>query len=43
MKTLLSIICLSIALLGLTACHTVAGFGQDLQQGGKALQRKANK
>ena len=27
---------------GLTACHTTAGFGQDMSQGGHALTNSAN-
>ena len=27
---------------GLSACHTTAGFGQDLSQGGQALTNSAN-
>lgn len=27
---------------GLSACHTTAGFGQDLSQGGHALTNSAN-
>jgi predicted small secreted protein len=30
------------ALLGLAACHTTAGFGTDVSQGGHALTNSAN-
>jgi len=30
------------ALVGLAACHTTAGVGQDLSQGGHALTNSAN-
>jgi predicted small secreted protein len=30
------------ALLGLAACHTAAGFGQDMSQGGHALTNSAD-
>jgi len=32
---------LAIAALGLAACNTVEGVGQDIQAGGKAIQRSA--
>ena len=34
---------LIFGLLSLTACNTVAGFGQDMQQGGKAITKAADK
>jgi len=40
MKTLLTLIVLGAA-LAMTSCSTVSGFGQDLQKGGAALERKA--
>lgn len=33
---------IAIAALGLSACNTVEGVGQDIQEGGKALERAAN-
>lgn len=30
------------AMLGLAACHTTAGFGQDMSQGGHALTNSAD-
>ena len=43
--TLLKKAILAIALLssvGLTACNTFAGFGQDVQRGGRNIEREAN-
>ncbi len=38
MRTFLLI---AIAAFGLSACNTVEGVGQDIQQGGKALEKAA--
>ena len=32
-----------LGLFLLTACHTTAGFGQDMQSAGRNLQNSANK
>jgi predicted small secreted protein len=32
-----------LGLLLLSACHTTAGFGQDLQSAGRNIQNSANK
>ncbi|AAO89652.1 entericidin A/B family lipoprotein [Coxiella burnetii] len=40
LKIILSIISLS---LFMTGCHTIRGFGQDLQAGGKAISHAAAK
>jgi len=32
-----------LGLLLLSACHTTAGFGQDMQSAGRNLERSANK
>ena len=37
-----SFLLIAIAALGLAACNTVEGVGQDIQAGGKALERAAN-
>lgn len=35
--------CLALwGVLGVTACHTVRGVGQDIEQGGKAIQKAAH-
>lgn len=39
---LLGIICLFAALIGLSACHTVAGIGDDLRAGGNAIRKAAD-
>lgn len=31
-----------IAVLGLTACETIEGFGQDVENGGEAIQETSN-
>lgn len=41
----IKLIAISVALVGalfLSACHTTAGAGQDIEQGGKAIQRAAS-
>jgi len=35
------IIIILYAVLGLTACNTMSGAGQDIQEGGEALERSA--
>ncbi len=39
------ILCCTLAALGLllAGCNTVAGFGKDVQKGGKVLQDEAKK
>ncbi|WP_114393324.1 entericidin A/B family lipoprotein [Oleisolibacter albus] len=34
---------LLLTLLGLTACNTVEGAGQDLQAGGEAIEKSADR
>jgi entericidin B len=34
---------LLVALAGLTACNTMEGAGQDIQSGGKALEKSADR
>lgn len=41
MKTLLATLSL-IGLLGLSACNTIAGAGQDIQSGGQKVQEGAH-
>ena len=41
MQRKLFLSCLVIALLGLTACNTVEGLGEDIQKGGRTLERAA--
>ncbi len=40
MKRLTTILILSVMVL-LGGCETIAGFGQDIQKAGKALEKKA--
>jgi predicted small secreted protein len=47
MKNNLKIVAVSFALisallLGISGCHTAEGFGQDLESGGKAIQKSAS-
>lgn len=42
MKTLTLTLVVS-ALLALCACNTVEGFGRDMQQGGKHIEKAADK
>ncbi|MBI1327895.1 MAG: entericidin A/B family lipoprotein [Alphaproteobacteria bacterium] len=39
MKKIAALLVLSV--LSLSACNTVEGFGRDMQQGGKSLERSA--
>ncbi len=41
--TLLAVLVLGTATLGLTACNTVAGAGQDISKGGNKLTNSADK
>lgn len=41
MKTLL-MACISLAAVSLSACNTIEGAGEDIQSGGKAIERSAN-
>jgi predicted small secreted protein len=41
-STLLPLSLLAILISLLCSCNTVQGFGEDLQQGGEALQQAAN-
>jgi len=41
----IKLIAISVALISvlfLSACHTTAGAGQDIEQGGQAIQRAAS-
>jgi predicted small secreted protein len=45
MKIKFKMVALSFALIGvllLSACHTVGGFGEDVEHGGRAIERAAN-
>ncbi|WP_084627775.1 entericidin A/B family lipoprotein [Elstera litoralis] len=42
-KTLLLLATLLAGTALLAACNTVAGAGQDMQQGGKAIEKSADK
>lgn len=43
MKKSLLILCVIAAFCSLlTACHTIQGAGEDIQSGGKAIQRAAS-
>ena len=45
MKIKLAAVIFSLIIIStffLTACHTVKGFGRDVEQGGKALQKAAS-
>ena len=41
MKRLTTLMMLSLFSLGLTACHTVAGAGKDMQSAGEAVEETA--
>ena len=41
MKTLLSLLLLSVSLFSLSACNTVQGIGKDLERGGQAIEKAA--
>lgn len=43
LKKLLSVLAIFSVVLTLGACNTVRGIGQDIEKGGEALQRAANK
>lgn len=43
MKKIISVIGLLTLTLGLTACNTVRGFGQDVESGGEKVQGAAEK
>jgi predicted small secreted protein len=34
---------LLVAVIGLTACNTMAGFGKDMERAGEKIQEKAKK
>jgi len=42
MKKIISIALVLMAASSLIGCNTTKGFGQDLQQGGQAIQKAAN-
>ena len=37
-----SLVLFTVAALGLSACETMEGFGQDVESGGEAIQDAAN-
>lgn len=41
MKKTISILCLLAMSIGLTACNTFKGFGQDVERGGEKVQDAA--
>ena len=41
--TILSMIAMILAAVTLAGCKTVRGVGQDVQSGGRAIERAANK
>lgn len=43
MKKWIIVIGLLISTLGLTACNTMHGFGQDVERGGEKVQNAADK
>jgi len=43
LKKLFSVLLMVSTMLALGACNTVRGIGQDIEKGGEALQRAANK
>lgn len=42
-KKIISVLAALAAVLALGACNTVQGIGKDIEKGGEALQRAANK
>ncbi len=42
-SVLLALVATFMGAMLLNGCNTVKGFGQDMQQGGKALQEEAQK
>ena len=42
MKTIVSVLSILIVSLGLTACNTMKGFGQDVEKGGEKVQNAAD-
>lgn len=43
MKKAVSVLSILIVTLGLTACNTMRGFGQDVERGGEKVQGAAEK
>jgi entericidin B len=43
MKTIVSVLSILILSLGLTACNTMKGLGQDVEKGGEKVQNSADK
>ena len=41
-KTLARLLALALAAAALSACNTVQGIGQDVQAGGRAIERAAH-
>ena len=42
MRKITALMLLGMAAASLSACHTVAGIGQDMKAGGAAIQRAAD-
>jgi predicted small secreted protein len=42
MKKIVSVISLLVIVLGLAACNTMKGFGQDVERGGEKVQGAAS-
>jgi predicted small secreted protein len=38
-----NILCFIAAMLAVTACNTVEGFGKDVKKGGEAIEKAADK
>jgi len=43
MKKMISVVGVLLFTLGLTACNTMHGFGQDVEKGGEKVQNAADK
>jgi predicted small secreted protein len=43
MQMICKLILTTAIVFGITACNTVKGFGEDMQQGGQELQKAATK
>ena len=43
MKIITWALLIAVLILGVSACNTTRGLGQDIQQAGEALEKKADK
>ncbi|WP_263772401.1 entericidin A/B family lipoprotein [Propionivibrio soli] len=43
MRKGVSFICVMLCLASLAACNTIQGVGRDIERGGQAIERAANK